>query len=435
MATNSHPEQESLLVVGYYSGQLEVRDFEEQPTEGWAVPLVERDIHLQNVLTLLGQISLREGFQQAATSGRADLRERYGDRLEETVAGSIAKRGELHKQAKWEFARAFGLQPDSTQTEKTAAKHAFTAFRGKFAHQTNAQRRFNYRKKLEQNVRVLQEQRTAQNRASGARPHKAPRKQADPELPKLGTIDRLQALHEDPRAGFLPATHKEKNQVMAFLDYLDNPAYPLGVNNQFFEIHNHQEREKEKQGGAIPGGARALESIIYEFGDYLTQSTHQLEALRDLELRIGECPNPTVSLAEEIGSEHPGYASLVRYIDLATVRDGGQVPGIKDPLRTKEHRWAAGKEPGKHKTVHDIYTRPDPSETIKDHVAERVQSLTIGQMRQIISEAVTDQELRRSFMAQRLRDALQITYSPAYAPVWVHEAHKILRGLELEEAA
>ncbi len=436
MTKRSEPNQESLLVVSQYSGQLEVRDFSDTPEDDPSVSLIERDIHLQNVLSLLGQISLREGFQQAAGSAhRVRLLEQYGDSLDETVQGSTEKRGELYKQAKWEFARAYGLAPGSEAAEKKQASESFMAFRGHFAHQTNANRRFEFRKRLERQVKDMQLLETIKNREAGVRPHQASRKPAESKLPKLSTQDRLVALTVDPRAGFLPATHREKNQVMAFLDYLDNPEHPLGINNQFIEIFNHQEREKQKQDGAIPGGARSIESIVYELGDYLTQSMEQLKSLRDLEVLVGGCPNQRVTLHEEVGPEHPGYAPLVRFDDVSKLRDNGVLTDIKDPLRTREDRWAGGKQPGKHKTVEDQYTRANRSNAFTERISERTSQIKIGAARKLLSEAIVDQEKRQLFMEHRLHDALQVTYSKKYAPKWVHEAQTILHSLELDAVA
>jgi hypothetical protein len=157
--------------------------------------------------------------------------------------------------------------------------------------------------------------------------------------------------------------------------------------------------------------------------------------LRDLEVKVATCPNPTVTLLEEIGASHAGYGPLVRFIDLSKVRDGGSVPGIKDPLRTKENRWAHSKEPGKHKTVEDQYTRSDPTLALQDHISEQVAELTIGDMRRVIGQAVTDQELRHNFMEQRLQDALQVRHSPRYVPRWVHVAEQTLQTERLDAVA
>lgn len=269
------------------------------------------------------------------------------------------------------------------------------------------------------------------NRTKGLRPHKARKIPKDPELLRLDTMGRLEALQNDPRAGFLPATHNEKNQVMAFLDYLDNPEYPLGINNQFFEIANHQEREKTKQRGAIPGGVRSVESIVHEFGDYFTQSAKQLAALRDLETKIAECPNPHVTLAEEIGKQHPAYGAFTRFVDLSTLRDKGEVEyGIEYPLRTKEDRWAEGNDPGKHKVVYDQYTAQKTDVVFDVRIQVVTGLLRIGTARKLIREAVVDQTNRHKFMAKRLREATQISYSPKYAPKWVHVAEALLKDQE-----
>ena len=49
-------------------------------------------------------------------------------------------------------------------------------------------------------------------------PHDEDIEIVEPVLDALDTVEKLRVMTDDPRAGFLAATHREKNQAVAILD-------------------------------------------------------------------------------------------------------------------------------------------------------------------------------------------------------------------------
>lgn len=235
----------------------------------------------------------------------------------------------------------------------------------------------------------------------------------------LDTIQKLQALQNDPRAGFLPTTHQEKNQAIELLDYLDNSDYKAGLGNRLQEIFLHQK--------ALLGPVRAkyaLMSIAFEYGDYLTSASRQLSDLYLLEAKVSECPNPSPTLAEEIGESHPGMAPLIRYMDLSEVRSKGFLSGVGfDPLHTIEDRNSE-LEPDKNKNIEDPYTGKHPDPIVLDRIIEKTHSLTIGATRESVKAAIKDQTARRDFWLERMRQ------TRAHGAAWII-GKRVLTNLEL----
>jgi hypothetical protein len=400
--------QESLFVAEKRSGQFEIRE-SESPSDAIANSLVEHDIQLQNVLYGFSAVNSRMGFGKRA--GDAEIFNSY------SVTGVASAEENLREKAEMDFKRAFGLfaiEASGLANVKVVtgwADAAYNRFKALYSHpgQPYTKSRAELLDFLEARVRAVQAARTTENRAQSRRPYKLDEETAKPALKVPETLDaraRLHALNRDPRAGFLPASNNEKNKVMAFLDYLDNPDYPLGINNQLLEIFNHQARLDRPDNLEV--ARQAMVSIPYEIGDMLENGLHSLTSLRGLELEVDDCPNPRVPLAELEIDDTLAFAALVRYYDLRAFRDKGVVPaGIKDPLRGKENRAKAQTLPGKNKTVEDSYTATEPATAITEHIDEAVENLTVGKTRKLVSEAVADQEMRVAFMADRLRDMAQ----------------------------
>lgn len=226
---------------------------------------------------------------------------------------------------------------------------------------------------------------------------------------KLTTAQKLQALRDDTRAGFLPASHDEKTKALAFLDYMDNPTYPSNIAHQFQEIfvrQNHKLRLSTQK------AAQALTSIGFEMGDYFLQARQQAVALNDLARLIDDCPNPKVTLAEEIGADHPGYAPLVRYLDILAVREQDKQLSPFDPLRVKVDRGPQEFE-GKNKTVHDSYNATNPRPIVRERIVEQIHTLRIGDVRNAVVDAAHNEAQRTAFWQARLYD----TYR--HGAVWI----------------
>lgn len=392
------PGQESAIVINDRSGQTVIRDFN---TPVGAIPnsLVEHDIHLQNVLNLYSAVNSLGGFLGQA--GVTRTFENYD------VAGARANRDAMLKTSELEFQRAFGLfaieaygrANMTVVSEWCYASH--NRFRALFSHASQAPVRARMYDFLRERVTATQTTTTELNRELGVRKHAPTLKVKVPE--QLGTPARLTALRDDNRAGFLPATNNEKNYTLAFLDYLDNPDYPLGINNQMMEIFNHQTRLGRPDRYEV--ARQAMASVPYELGDALENSLMSLDALRKLEAEVADCDNPNVPLLEISEGLEAAYGPLLRYRDLAALRAkcATKAP-VKDILRTRFNRGIPQQLPMKNKTVEDLYTAAVRSETMDDYIAREISAYTVGGARKLVSAAIADQELREDFLERRVRE-------------------------------
>ena len=431
--------QGELIIVAAQSGQMRPVDFSnvsEATSESWpTMPIVERNIHLQNAVTYLAAVSMRTGFIER---DNADI---AADRTHATPAmrqGVEARRAEFAKKARESFVRATGneaMVAAGIKTEKELEplnRQMFSDFIKRFYGTRHYKEAQAYRRRLISNNLALElVDQTKTNRTQNLRPH-APAKKIKGEaklsvVETLDTPERLRVIVADPRAGFIPTTNREKNQVLTFLDYLDNPEFPFGVNNQFLEVFNHSQWVRRRNQDV--DSSRGPVSIVYEFGDYLNNATTQIEALKQVEQALAELPNQKVTLGEEhewMDLSLPGLAALVRYHDLAEFMQTGSLADIKDPLRTQEQRWTRTGS-GQHKVVEDRYTARQRSEKFDDYVRDSITNMTVGAAQNLIMLAITDQLKRQAFMLQRLEE---IAMPPASLK---GKARKVLR--EASDAA
>lgn len=175
------PGQEALFVSGPQGDYIYPRNFYEpaHPPEAQATPdgpsvnIMERNLHLQNALDLLGRMSQRTGLQTASEtpSSRKKIEDRYGSSTDRVVEGAINNKGQMMKETKNEFARAYGMYAmiDSGLVSREGAQ-AMTrdAFEGRnegsekesfireYADSHNRQKRDTERKKLARAARIMQ---------------------------------------------------------------------------------------------------------------------------------------------------------------------------------------------------------------------------------------------------------------------------------------
>lgn len=400
------------MVIGANADLLQVRDFYgADPGQSASINRIEQKIHLLNSLGHLAGANMMQGLLTIGPEGVAD---RYGDEASRVVLAAEQKRVNHIERAKWEFAWATGrfvLEESGIMTgveAKALTRSMFSDFLKKYHLPEDRKIQWDYRRQLEMEVRELQSDRTLFNREQGLRPYQPATKTSEgspsaheiKELAFLDTKQRLEAIAEDPRASFLPATHREKNLVMTFLDYLDNPEYPLGINNQFFEVVAHAQKVKR---AGVKAGVRAVESIVWEVGDYLANASESVQVLLELRAALRGC-SPRVTLTETVGDEHAGLAPLIRYMNIREYLKTGTVAGLKrDSLRTAEERRTA-EGPGQHKRVHDQYSRPDRTQAFDKYLRKRPSSLTVGEAWPWLDEAISNETMRANFMAQRLGD-------------------------------
>lgn len=249
-----------------------------------------------------------------------------------------------------------------------------------------------------------------------------------PEAPFGGPTkrERLIMLESDPAAGFLPTTNREEKQARLLLDYRTSSTGIIRSNKALNEIFRHQEidavqklEDSYREQGLDPdnskeeiisagkeAGQKALVSVVFEWGDYLAQSSRQSDALNDLRKKVIGI-NPNISLTEELGVTHEGITPLIRFIELSAVRDGSLSTEPKlDRLRTVEIRHIDDSSKQKHKVVTDIYSGVKTKE-FDESIIEKARSYKIGELQSIIKEAVLDQEKRRDFWKSRVIEARQ----------------------------
>ncbi|MHB1864814.1 MAG: hypothetical protein ACYCPS_01450 [Candidatus Saccharimonadales bacterium] len=405
-------EAARLFVIAEQYGQIITPDLDQSPFQ---VELDVRAGHLQNVITYLAALSRANGFIKHDTYQQA-----VGQR---TATPTMRQNVELSRptylrQAKVEFLRASGLSKLvavgalTEAAKKDEAREMFESFLAEYFGPRRYDEAQAFRRQLVATVDRIQEiKQTKNNRAEGLRPHRY-KVLIEYEARRPGMLDtrkRLLAINGDPRAGFLPTTHREKNQVITFLDYLDNPRYPFGVNNQLIEVINKSERDKRKNPSI--DSERGPLSITFEFIDYLNHSIQQLEDLEQIQMPIRALPNRRVTLGEEfewLDLDHPGFKALIRFIDLSDFMAGAEVLGAKDPLKTLEIGRDNEKE--KHKTVVDIYTTPEPDSYFEEYLKKRVRNTKVGEALDNIDLAIEDQLKRSGFMLRRLQDIASNSY-------------------------
>lgn len=404
-----------MFAVSARTGQFIVGEQNLSEDSGPAVNPVEQKLYLMNVLEHLAAASMRQGFRYADEEA---LRGRYGAHTEAVRLGAERRKVEHINQAKREFARATGhyamleLGVDEAEAQSITRKE-FSDFIKAYGGARGNKARERYRKELERDVDDLLRIASEFNRHHNLRPYASAGvlslgEESGKSDPTLSDRGKLLAMLYDPRAGFVPATNREKTLIMAFLDYLDNPEYPLGVNNQLFEVFVHQQKPT---GRTYRDGVRTVETIAWEIGDYLADAYESRRVLVGLREYIADF-SPDVKVGEEVDKNHAGLVRVVRYQDAMDHINNGdsKVPLKYGPLQTTEDRWnpkGSGTDPGKHKTMHSHYTAPETSDEFRAYLVQRIEELrglNFGELRVIVEEAIENEVTRERFTAQRLRE-------------------------------
>ena len=370
----------------------------------------ERAGHMFVALNFLAQASMRHGFESARRSRyhRRELEATYGEGLDEFAKGVNFNAHRMLIAARTEFKLVYEAGNGPTRLGDEHFQRAFGNFYADYAGSANHDELERLRKRL-----------TVVKKLTGKAPEGDtylydPRADVEEtpanklllgddeaERTTLTTPEKLGALRDDPRAGFLPASNREKNQALAFLDYMDNPRYPANVAHQLQEVFL---RQKKLGQGDVTMAKRALLSLGFEFGDYFEQSAAQYVTLQKLAKSIDDCLNPNVTLGELTQNKTALYAPLVRFIDGSTLRDKGVFAAVFDPLRSHENRGPQLYD-GKNKTVEDPYT----AEQLRPVVQERLEQaggIEIRELRQIVRDAASNEHKRMLFWQDRLYDSL-----------------------------
>lgn len=403
-------KQNSLFLISRYSSQMKPMENLENldnNSDNTAVPIAERNLHLQNVLQYMVDISML----------RSDLNLDRNKIVQTQGSKDTKPRLLIQKELKnlvhnfdSEFAEAVGeAQLLNSGLEKREVRNIVSRLKTDFI--------LNFR--LPKNAIELQDYLTSlrtnydiytSEQVNTVNAKEVPSRNISNEFrypDKLAKLERFNIVRSDPRAGFLPFTNQEKNIVLTFLSYLDDPHYPGGVNDQLMEVFRHQQKI-EKQDWR--DGVRALESKAYELGDFLDNAIRSYKAMLGLSIQIQDCPNPRVSLCEEIEDATDGIAAFARYHDLQLYINGKTIPKFnRDPTRTKIDRISES-ETGKRKVVEDRYTTKNREEEFSQRIDQFSKTMTIGDSRKLVIEALENENVRMNFYINLLK---QIEYLPA----------------------
>lgn len=397
-----------------------------QSEEGVSVSLQDRAYNLAAAMDEMAEANKLKGALKAqAIPGRGqDLRQRYGNHLE-GILGEVNHKAnrDLTVRARMYFAKAGGYAVTASGLLDHEGARDFGKFYAEYYGTQSAKHlrkdRLHYRKVAEGKLSALKRPAITEPEEPVNETELAVSTDTY-VLPMPESRKRLRAIAEDKAAGFLPTTNREKVQALALLDYLGNPQYRLGADHQLQEIADHQMKGKTKAIGEIRA-QDAKRSIVYEWNDYRTNALTQSAALEVLKVFIDNCPNPAASLQEELDAGYgPGFAGLVRYLDLEDFMSGKN--DDESILRTVENRGPQSRS-DKNKTVEDIYTGALVTEQMQLYIKEFVNSLTVGELRDVVVRAIDDQKSRSSFWEKRMlearggktRDLVESLLSPAAA--------------------
>lgn len=395
--------QEQLFAINPLTG-TEVRFADNE-----SVKAVEKNIYLIDTLDLFAVANSAFGLEKAShiPAVEDELATRYGDAAQHVVQGSSQKTGpNALKMAKYRFARATSMferiekNPDAEDDIKAATKAEYEEFEAQYFGANNAEARKTLRARLLSEISEASVAISSMDREKTIRPH-------DTAL-GLPSPDRLRAILEDPRARFIPMHNAEKNIVLAWLDYLDNPDYPLGVTNQLIDVANHQSKLFGHSKDPNKSPDRAKESIIYEVADSLENATEQSLLLRDLLTGLYEPLYPELKLEGTEFSEHAAIGAMCRYFDAYAYMTGDTHRAVNpssrngQPLTTRTDRFKDS-GPGRHKIIHDRYTR-NATEKVTLQAQEFASGLTIVQARQLAAAAYINEVARGTFFEARLTE-------------------------------
>lgn len=384
----------------------------------YSVDLAERAIWLGRALDDIAQATIRDAF-----AGNEQARRKYGGRADAAAQGAIENAAKFRQDARFAFERGAGyialidVAPMSKTDELRAeAAKSFRNFAEGVGDESGKKKSIKLiREELQRSILFGV---TNQNRAKGERPHKPEDLFSEAEAEDergLPTREKLILIAEDPRAGFIPTTNHEKNLVTTYLDYLDNPEFPLGPQNQLIEVVNFQLKH-HGTGLGKEYGDQAGRSIAYAFSDFYEQATTQLKDLEEVAELLHEINNPNLSLIVGLEMNVLKAIPLIRFMDLAKHRatgetsymyKGQEVSPKFDVLRSRRNEAAATGE--RNKVMQDPYTGTDPKtgkrpDAVTKWLMKRTEQIRVGEVRDLIAEAIVDQRRRQMFHEIILKD-------------------------------
>lgn len=372
--------------------------------------LRERAQFLGRAVNHMAIVSRGSGYKKAVhTSERSRIAKTTKHNVDELDVGVAFTSKQELKRAKQEFLHAYNLGTEKPVTlDDPDLGIAFAEFGYKYGvggspEQTarKSAARTKFRQALKRHKKIEGELVPQTYEISVESAAETPQVNTEAIVPELAdTRRKLIGLRDDSRAGFMPTNHREKSQAYELLSYMEPGRYEKGISTRLDEIFYRQQRETQKKPGMTPQDGYevakdSVRSVVREWGDHLADARASWEKLRDLGRLISETPNPRLSLEEMLDEEGQGQTltQLIRHDVLRKYRDGEAVLGF-DPLWVREDRTNPTDE--KHKTVEDMFTHQSEG-FMAAYVRRRAQQMSVGEVREIVKEAMADQVNRGMF--------------------------------------
>lgn len=233
------------------------------------------------------------------------------------------------------------------------------------------------------------------------------------------------------KAGFAPSTHDEKNTAVGLI-FSANERDKDWVHSYFMETYDHLVKQYIGTGltlnTAEENAKEGVVSRINEIGDYLLDAFNEGSALRWLQSELDETTNPNLTLSEMIldpfnksetgKSDRNKDDQTVLWAVAGIVRYDDYVSGLKLPflpMTGREDRSEDGASGGKNKQLYNPYIASfmlvdgrqgiaDEYDTIREHVVNRAEEITVKDLHLLVPRAIKNQEARYGFWKATLQD-------------------------------
>ncbi|MEI9914438.1 MAG: hypothetical protein WDN66_05750 [Candidatus Saccharibacteria bacterium] len=267
---NQQSEMLAGLVISEATGQIHVID---PNLPELAVDLTASSIHRQNALYYLEEMHTARHF---ITRDDFDLAKSGSTHAPQSVRERRQQEMKRYRDlAEVEFIESTGnlaVVAAGHWDEKQLRLENKKEFNGKFMRKYGQASRYNSRKdeiaRLRDDIEYMQTSSDLRQLIEVSLENKAENQKngTDGSHAYLDDPTKLRVISGDPRTEYLPTQNREKTTVLTFLDYLDNPDYPLSVRDQLLEVFGKLRKLTEENSEIDP--FRGPLSITFELIDY-----------------------------------------------------------------------------------------------------------------------------------------------------------------------
>jgi hypothetical protein len=385
---------------------LELSNIEEvpQPFSAEVTSRVEHANLMLDALKHLGERRRASGYlkHDATQQGHAVFTERY-KAAEQTVRTEQTFRVPTASQRTFDsFSKAYtaGLSAESMPSAEDLHDE-YVQWNHKFSDPANRRK---YRAQLRRTLKLV-----ADMPAPVGDTYQESDRDTSPEL--LDSRQRMVAIRDDERAGFLPANHKQKTMAFDMLTFLDPTMHRGGVYERLRMIADHQIKVYRNKGASMGEakmeGRRAVTSIMHEMADHITDAQHAIANLEQAKRILDETPNQRLTLAEAL-ADHPditaGFNEFIRFIDIKRLRDEGITSMPFDPLGPKRNETHDTVREGQNKRLDDPYTGEVRPESAEEYVEEQLNTVTIFEARKQWPAVLDNEYKKLAFFTYVMRD-------------------------------